>query len=253
MKLTISNAYKDTELREQYGMKATKTFTVKLSALYIEDEFNVREELDSEHISGIAEAYRNGLPVPPPVVQVTERGLKVIDGHHRYCAALEAKVERLEVKSFDGDEAEAVKLMVVSSQGKNLNPVERAKAYQRLIDQGLSQDAIAKQLGRSKKDVSNHLTLIQASPRIVEAVRTGQLGYAAAVEELNRNPESGEQKIESKLESGEKVTRSSLAGFTTKDYKRAMELLATMEIYDESLPQELRDLIVKYKEANGLL
>lgn len=246
---SIATIYKDAEQRDNLGLKATKTYYGNVESMYIEDGFNIREQLDQDHIDSIAEAYRNGKYVPAIVVQPTERGLKIVDGHHRYLAALQAEVDKVELKNFTGDEVDAVAFMVTSSQGRNLTPVERGKAYQRMIDSGMTPKQIAEKLGRSDKDVKNHLTLINSSEKIITAVSEGKLGYAAAVEEIHRNGDEGVSNIESKLDGNVKVTRSTLAGFTKKDHNRVMGILSDMEFYDESWPQELMDLVTKYKES----
>lgn len=248
--MSITTLYKNADKRDELGLKATKTYYGNVDSLYIEDGFNVREELDNDHIGQLTQAYREGKYVPAIVVQPTDKGLKVVDGHHRFIAAQLAGVDKVELKNFGGSEDEAVMFMITSSQGKNLTPVERGKAYQRLIDTGLSQKDVSARLGRSIKDIKNHLTLINASPKIIEAVQNGSLGYAAAVEELHRNGEDGQERIEKQLDEGKKVTRATLAGFTKADYKRTLDILAGMEFYDESFPQELIDLVTKYKEYN---
>lgn len=250
-KTSFRKIYQDSDRRSELGLKSTNTYFAAVGSLYIEDGFNVRNELDHDHIREISKSYASGNYVPAIVVEHKAEGLKVIDGHHRYEAAVLAGLESVEVKNFTGDECAAVAFMVTSSQGRNLTPMERANAYLRMKEAGMTVKDISERLARSQKDVKNHLTLLEASPQIQEAVQSGQLGYAAAVEELNRNPEGGQERIEKQLNEaeGKKVTRASLATFTKKDYVRAMDLLAEMEIYDESLPSELVDLISKYKES----
>jgi len=65
--------------------------------------------------------------VPPLAVQVTELGIKIIDGHHRYYGAKLAQDAgydiRLECKDFVGSEADRIVFMVTSSQGRALEPL----------------------------------------------------------------------------------------------------------------------------------
>ncbi len=74
--------------------------------------------------------------------RVTEKGVKVIDGHHRYYGAIEATkagadIIRLECKDFVGNEADRIAFMVTRNRGKPLTALERAAAYQRLRNQGV--------------------------------------------------------------------------------------------------------------------
>ena len=249
---TLSKAYNDKSQRDDLGIKVQKTYFIDMTkgSIYVEDGFNVRD-LDPEHVASIAEAYEAGKYVPAIVVKPTPQGLKVIDGHHRFAAAQQAKVEAVEVKNFVGDESDELAFMITSSQGRNLSPIERAQAYQRLVGRGLTAAEISKRVGRSKSDVTNHLTLMSASPQIIEAVASGQLGYAAAVEEINRNGFEGEEKIKKQLATGEKVTRTTLAGFTKKDHTAMMDILVEFEarFEDCGLPPQFDELLTKYKES----
>ncbi|MEN4520292.1 glycoside hydrolase family protein [Pantoea agglomerans] len=138
--------------KEKNGTETTvkKTFLVPLAELYVEPGYNVRE-IDQEHVAEFCDAFIAGEFVPPLAVQVTEQGIKIIDGHHRYYGAKMAsevghEIPRLECKDFSGSEADRIAFMVTSSQGKALSPLERAAAYQRLLNQGWTPAEIAKKV-----------------------------------------------------------------------------------------------------------
>ena len=245
---TLATGY--TKEKEELGLSVQKTYFVKLAAnsMYIEAGFNLRD-IDEDHVTSIAGAYKEGKYVPAIVVKPTAKGLKVVDGHHRWLAANAAKIEAVEVKNFVGDENDEVSFMITSSQGRNLTPIERAKGYQRLIGQGLTKLAIMKLTGRSQTDVKNHLTLLTASPKVLKAVKDGTAGFAAVVEELNRSGFDGEKKIEAAIDKGEKVTRTSLKSWKPASGNKVMEILCEYEarLKDVDLPAELWDLIKLYK------
>lgn len=246
---------KATNLTQAYNkekdldIKVNKTFFVPPKEIYIEEGFNVRD-LDQDHIDSIAATYGRGDYVPALVVKATDKGFKVIDGHHRYKAAVQADVLRVECKDFKGNEADQVAFMITSSQGRNLAPMERALAYQRLTAQGWSEKEISEKVGRGLKNVKDHLMLLDASPQVQQAVKSGQLGFAAAVEELNRNGLEGQQRIEEELEKadGKKVTRTTLqSGLTKAEYKEVMDLLNN--IGEQFLCERLIEL--REKHNNG--
>ncbi|MEW9195151.1 DNA-binding protein, partial [Klebsiella pneumoniae] len=94
------------------GTVVNKTYTVPLSELYVEPGLNIRE-IDQDHVAEFRDAFIAGESVPPLDVQVTEKGVKVIDGHHRYYGAIEATkagadIIRLECKDFVGSEADRI-------------------------------------------------------------------------------------------------------------------------------------------------
>ena len=158
-------------------------FTVPLSALYVEAGYNVRE-LDQDHVLGFVESYKNKAHVPAIAVRHTETGLKVIEGHHRFDGATQAKVKTVNIELFTGTEQDAVAYMITSSQGRNLEPLERAEAYARLIADGMKKTELSKFLGRSRTDIDRHLTLLTASTRIKNSLAKGEIGFKAVVTTL---------------------------------------------------------------------
>lgn len=171
--------------KQNSGLTVKKTHMVPLSTIYIEDGFNIRD-IDMEHVNEFKEAFIAGEYIPPLFVEVTEKGVKVIDGHHRYLGALEAvkaghKIARIECKDFIGTEAEKIAFMITSSQGKPLSPTERAIAYHRLLNQGFSIDEIAKKVKRSTSDVRHHLQLAECEPQIKEMVKAREISSSDAI------------------------------------------------------------------------
>lgn len=167
------------------GLTVKKTHMVPLQSIYIEEGFNVRD-IDFDHVNEFKEAFIAGEYIPPLFVEVTEKGVKVIDGHHRYLGALEAvksghEIARIECKDFTGTEADKIAFMITSSQGKPLSPTERAVAYHRLINQGFSVDEIAKKVKRSPTDVRHHLQLSECEPQIKAMVKAHEISSSDAI------------------------------------------------------------------------
>ncbi|MDU4095677.1 MAG: chromosome partitioning protein ParB, partial [Pantoea sp.] len=107
---TLSLVYKDKE-KNATEITTRKTYLLGVDELYVEPGYNVRE-IDQTHAEEFRDAFIAGEHVPPLAVQVTEKGIKVIDGHHRYFGAKmaqEAGYElRLECKDFVGSEADRI-------------------------------------------------------------------------------------------------------------------------------------------------
>ncbi|WP_017346143.1 ParB/RepB/Spo0J family partition protein [Pantoea sp. A4] len=220
-------------------MSAKKTFLVPLAELYIEPGYNVRE-IDQAHIEEFRDAYIAGEYVPPLAVQVTEHGIKIIDGHHRYQGALLAtqeghEIPRLECKDFSGTEADRIAFMVTSSQGKPLTSLERAAAYQRLINQGWSASEVAKKVKRSAADVDHHLQLLTCGDSLIAMVKAGEVAPTTAVA-LSREhgPNAGvvaqEQMVKAKAAGKSKLSRSAaIPLFSAVKARRLVELLVDAE------------------------
>lgn len=247
-------------------MSAKKTFLVPLSELYIEPGYNVRE-IDQAHIEEFRDAYIAGEFVPPLAVQVTDRGIKIIDGHHRYHGALLAtqsgtEIPRLECKDFSGTEADRIAFMVTSSQGKPLTSLERAAAYQRLANQGWEPAEIAKRVKRSPSDIDHHLQLLTCGDELIEMVKSGAVAATTAVA-LSREhgPKAGavalEQMAKVKAAGKTKLSRSAaIPLFSATKARRLVELVAQAEIYsnDEAdfmlamdTSEEIKQIVADYR------
>lgn len=171
---------------KESNITVKKTHMVPLSSIYIEEGFNVRD-IDWQHVNEFKDAFIAGEYIPPLFVEVTEKGVKVIDGHHRFLGAIEAtkagnEVARLECKDFNGSEADKIAFMITSSQGKQLSPLERANAYHRLINQGFTKEEIAKKVKRSIADVTNHLALADCEQPVKDMIKAGKIGYSTVLE-----------------------------------------------------------------------
>lgn len=246
------------------GTTVKKTFLVPLTEIYVEPGFNVRE-VDQAHVEEFRDAFIAGEFVPPLTVQVTEQGVKIIDGHHRYYGAKMAteaghEVIRLECKDFVGSDADRIAFMVTSSQGKPLMPLERAHAYQRLINQGWEPSEVAKKVKRSLADVDHHLQLLGCGDGLIEMVRTGEVSATTAVA-LSRehgtkaSSVAAEQMSKAKAAGKKKLTRSAaLPQLSASRARRLAELLVDAEFSGnglavaDSVIVEVKAIIQEQKE-----
>ncbi|MFY7420160.1 ParB/RepB/Spo0J family partition protein [Enterobacter cloacae complex sp. IR5428] len=241
---SLSQLYKQ---KDKNGTETTvkKTFLVPLSEIYVEPGFNVRE-IDQLHVEEFRDAFIAGEFVPPLAVQVTEQGIKIIDGHHRYYGALAAtaagtEVARIECKDFIGSEADRIAFMITSSQGKALSPLERAAAYQRLVNQGRTPAEIAKMVKRSLGDVDHHLQLLSCGDELIDMVKAGEVSASTAValsrEHGAQAPTVAARQMDKAKAAGKrKLTRSAaIPQLSPARSRRLAELLVDAEIENNRL------------------
>lgn len=180
---TLARIYDDKK-NSDTDITTRKTYLLGVDELYVETNYNIRN-IDQTHVEEFRDAFIAGEHVPPLAVKVTEKGIKIIDGHHRYYGAKLAQEAgytlRLECKDFVGSEADSVAFMITSSQGRALLPLERAAAYQRLVNQGLEPAEIAAKVKRSITDVEQHLQLLTVGEPLIEMVRSGEVAATTAV------------------------------------------------------------------------
>lgn len=186
MTKSLSSIYRDPKTRGDITVK--KTYNVPVDKIYMEDGFNVKGRIYPDTIEGMVHAYINGKILPDIVVEPQDDGMfKVIDGHHRFTAILEVikqghDFRRVTVQGFNGTIAEQVALMVTSSQGRNLNPVERAEAYRRLTVFNLTTFEIAKTFCVSGASVVYHLAIAELDEVIKSYIVDGKIAADYALE-----------------------------------------------------------------------
>ncbi|MCK2101898.1 ParB/RepB/Spo0J family partition protein [Klebsiella michiganensis] len=238
------------------GTSVNKTYIVPVSELYVEPGFNVRE-IDQDHVAEFRDAFIDGEYVPPLAVQVTERGIKIIDGHHRYYGALAATeaghpILRIECKDFVGTDADRIAFMVTSSQGKPLTPIERGNAYQRLVNQGWEHAEIAKKVKRSVSDVVMHIELVSCDDPLLEMVRAGEVAATTAValsrEHGTMAASIAARQMDKARASGKaKLTRSAaLPQFSAAKARQFIQIVADQ--VDLALPTEASAILDNYRE-----
>ncbi|MEC5345170.1 DNA-binding protein [Brenneria populi] len=243
-------------LNQRYASKETgitvrKTHLVPLEEIYAEDGYNVRE-LNQGHVEEFRDAFIAGEYIPPLAVEVTERGVKVIDGHHRYFGALAAneagcEVLRLECKDFVGTEADKIAFMVTSSQGLALTPLERGAAYQRLVNQGWTNSQIAQKVKRSESDILQHLQLHQeCSPYIKSLVRTGSINYALAIDITREHGVYADKVISKLMEKAESAGKKKITKSLAKPQFAAAKTKRLIELVYKSTPIVSQDGLRDY-------
>lgn len=221
------------------GLTTRKTYNVPLEKIYAEEGYNVRE-LNQAHVEEFRDAFIAGEYIPPLAVEVTEQGVKVIDGHHRYHGALAAvemghEIVRLECKDFTGSEADKIAFMVTSSQGLALTPLERGAAYYRLQNQGWSPAEIASKVKRSESDILQHLKLHECTPYIKKLVREGSMNYAIAIDIAREHGVYADREASRLMKKAEaagkkKITKSiAKPQFNAGKARRFLELLSTCQ------------------------
>jgi ParB family chromosome partitioning protein len=231
---SLNKIYADKETRGR--IVVNKGYQVPVDQLYLEPGYNIRDA-DPAHVEYFAQCWESGQPIPALTVIPDADGkrIKILDGQHRYLGALLAiergiPIARLECKDFTGDEADKIAFMVSSSQGKQLDPLERAKAYVRLKNFGWTNEEIARKVGRSVSDVQMHLSLGDVPDSIKQRINAGQVSYANAVAVVREHGDDAVKVIddaveEAKAQGKDKVTAKVLKAKKIKPVDRLIQLL----------------------------
>lgn len=141
-----------------------------------------RRIFDESALVELMESIRvNGL-IQPLVVRQDGSEYRLIAGERRFRAAQRLGLESVPVVIKDVAHDAAFELALIENiQRQDLNPVEEAEAYQRLMDlRAYTQEQVAIQLGKSRSAVANTLRLLQLPEAVQERVSSGELSSGAA-------------------------------------------------------------------------
>lgn len=129
----------------------------------------------------IASIKRHGI-LQPLVVTKTPDGYELIAGERRLRAARMAGLTEVPVIVRSAEEQDKLELALVENiQRADLNPIEEARAYRKLIDDyDLTQEIVAERLGKSRPQVANTLRLLDLPEEVQSAVREGRIPVTAA-------------------------------------------------------------------------
>ena len=145
-----------------------------------------RQDFDEEELQELTESIAtHGILQPLTVRELSNGYYQIIAGERRWRAARQAGLDTVPVYIIEADDKKAMELALIENlQRQDLNPVEEALGYQKLIESyGLTQEEAAGRVGKSRPAVANALRLLGLCPEVLEKLRTGDLsaGHARAI------------------------------------------------------------------------
>ena len=149
-----------------------------------------RKHFDEQALLDLSESIEKHGLIQPITVRPLDSGYyQIIAGERRWRAARKAGLDAVPVHIITADEQKAMEMALVENlQREDLNPIEEALGYQTLQNEyGLTQEAVAKTVGRSRPAVANAMRLLSLSEPVRELVESGMLsaGHARTLLPLN--------------------------------------------------------------------
>ena len=188
-----------------------------------------RRHFDEAHIEELAESIRSRGVLLPLIVRRDSEGYVLVAGERRWRAAQKAGLREVPVMVREVTDKEAFEIALIENiQREDLNPVEEAEAYKRLIEEhGLTQEELAARVGKDRSTVANALRLLRLPDAIKQAIVAGELSMGHARALLAIHDEGDLRKA------AEKVIAEALS-------VRAVESLV-QRLKSKRLPQRKRD------------
>lgn len=155
--------------------------------------FQPRSHFDQDALLELAESIRvHGIIQPITVRRLSQNQYQLISGERRYQASKLADLKMIPAYIRSADDQQMLEMALIENiQRENLNAIEIALSYQRLISEcSLKQDELGERVGKNRATVTNYLRLLKLPPDIQIAVRDNKLsmGHARAIINVE-NPE----------------------------------------------------------------
>lgn len=144
-----------------------------------------RREFREDQLNELMESIREHGVISPLVVRNVNGQLELIAGERRWRASRLAGLNVVPVIVREASDRDVLEMALIENlQREDLNPIEEAEAYQRLSkDFHLTQEVIAKRVGKNRATVANTIRLLELSPKVSTLVAQGRLstGHAKVI------------------------------------------------------------------------
>ena len=144
-----------------------------------------RKEFDEDSLMELADSIKQFGILQPLLVQKRKDYYEIIAGERRWRAAKIAGIKEVPIIIRDYTNQEIVEISLIENiQRENLNPIEEAMAYKRLLEEfHLKQDEVAERVSKSRTAVTNSMRLLKLSPRVQQMIVDDMIstGHARAL------------------------------------------------------------------------
>lgn len=157
-----------------------------------------RTDFDEESLEELAASIREHGVITPIIVKKAYNGFyQIVAGERRWRASKKAGLKKIPaiVKELSDIETQEIAL-IENLQRKDLNPVEEALGYKKLMDEfSLTQDEISKKMGKSRSSVANSLRLLSLSEEVIKLLRNGDISFGHAKVILSAETKKKQEEI----------------------------------------------------------
>lgn len=148
--------------------------------------FQPRQAIDGEALEGLVQSIQENGLLQPIVVRASQQGgWEIVAGERRWRAVRQLDWTHVPVLKRDVDDHTMLVMALIENlQREDLNPLDEAHAYQRLLDEfGLTRSQVAERVGRDRSTIANTIRLLGLPDRVQKLLRDGRIsaGHARAL------------------------------------------------------------------------
>jgi len=180
------------------------TNKLSISALY-PNKFQPRKIFDEDSLSDLEKSIKERGIIQPIIVRKSDENSKyeIIAGERRWLAAQKAGLHEVPVVVTKADDLKSLEFAIVENvQRHDLNPLEEAQGYKRLIDEfSYDQEKVAKFIGKSRSHIANALRILSLPDDVIQLIESKKLtsGHAKILVGLKNSSFVASKIVEKKL------------------------------------------------------
>jgi len=205
--------------------------------------YQPRQDISESDLEGMVNSVREKGIVTPLLVSRTETGYQLIAGERRWRAAQKAGLERVPVVVREVTPYESLELALIENiHRKDLNAVEEALAYKRLLEEKeITQDSLAKRLGKDRSSITNLLRLLNLPLSIQKDLIDGRLsmGHARVLVGIG-DPEEQKDLRDAVIKKGLSVRQTETLAKRRKGPRNLKNKQSEVDYYVQSLADKLK-------------
>jgi ParB family transcriptional regulator, chromosome partitioning protein len=220
------------------------------------NKFQPRKNFDQENLDDLTNSIRERGIIQPIIVRKSQNDkskFEIIAGERRWVAAQKAGLHEVPVVITEADDLKSLEFAIVENvQRHDLNAIEEAQGYQRLIDDFLyDQEKVAKFIGKSRSHVSNCLRLLSLPKEVLNLIENKQLsqGHAKILVGLENSLFVANKIVEKKL--SVRQSENLVKIFKTKKIFKSFSKDANLKELEQSITEKIGlNVTIKNKKNN---
>ena len=184
---------------------SSKKNTVSISSL-VRNKYQPRKNFNKENLEDLTNSIKERGIIQPIIVReskVDDNKFEIVAGERRWLAAQNAGLHEVPIVVVDVDDLKSLEFAIVENvQRHDLNPVEEAQGYQRLIDEfNYDQEKVSKFIGKNRTHITNCLRILSLPKEVIDLIQDGKLtqGHAKVLVGLENSYLIARKIIDKKL------------------------------------------------------
>ncbi|WP_315861723.1 ParB/RepB/Spo0J family partition protein [Candidatus Pelagibacter sp. RS40] len=235
----------------------------------IPNKYQPRKKFDKNSLEELTASIRERGIIQPIIVRASEDSndkYELIAGERRWQAAQNAGLHEVPVVILNVDNLKSLEFAIVENvQRKDLNPIEEAEGYQRLINEfNYDQEKVAKFIGKSRAHISNCIRLLSLPTKVIEHIINEKIsqGHAKVLVGLDNSELLAEKIIKKKLsvrqaEALARLVKSNKSSIKSKDpnsidIENQLSSKIGMKVFLNNKKNNTGTLIFEYKGVDQL-